>query len=85
MPNQETTTIAFCLEQFVNTFGYPDIILTNQSLNFESGLIKEMCVRLNIDKRTTSTYHPQCNGQTERFNCKMNAMLAQYVAKNQTD
>ena len=85
MPNQETTTIAFCLEQFVNTFGYPNVILTDQGRNFESGLIKEMCVRLKIDKRTTSAYHPHCNGQTERFNHTMYAMRAQYVEKNQTD
>ena len=85
MVNQEATTVAFCLEQFVNTFGYFDIILTDQEQNFESALIKKICVRLKIDKRTTSAYHPQCNGQTERFNRTMNSMLAQYVAKNQTD
>ena len=44
-----------------------------------------MCVRLNIDKRTTSAYHPQTNGQTERFNRTMNSMLSQYVSKNQQD
>ena len=41
MPNQETTTKAFCLEQLVNTFGYPEIILTDQGRNFESGLINK--------------------------------------------
>ena len=65
MPNQKTTTIAFCLEQFVNTFGYPDVILTDQSRNVERRLIKEMCVLLKIENRTISDYHPQCNGQTE--------------------
>jgi len=44
-----------------------------------------MCVRLGIDKRTTSAYHPQCNGQTERFNRTINDMLSQYVAANQKD
>ena len=85
MANQEATTIAFCFEHFINTFCYPDIIITDQGRNFESSLIKEMCVRLKIDKRTTSAYHPQCNGQTERFNRTMNSILAQYVAQNQSD
>ena len=85
IPNQEAVTVAFCFETFINTFGYPDIILTDQGRNFESALIKEMCARLKIDKRTTSAYHPQCNGQTERFNRTMNAMLAQYVSVNQND
>lgn len=83
--NQEAFTVGICLESFVNTFGYPDVMLTDQGRNFESGLIKEMCARLKIDKRTTSAYHPQCNGQTERFNRTMNSMLAQYVASNQSD
>ena len=68
IPNQEAVTVAFCFESFINTFGYPDIILTDQDRNFESAHIKEMCGRLKIDKRTTSAYHPQCNGQSERFN-----------------
>ena len=63
MPNHKTTTIAFCLEHVVNTFGYPDVIHTDQGRNFESKQIKEMCVRLKIDKRTTAANHSQCNGQ----------------------
>ena len=85
LPNQEAVTVGVCLESFVNTFGYPDVMLTDQGRNFESGLIKEMCARLKINKRTTYAYHPHCNGQTERFNRTMNSMLAQYVDSNQTD
>ena len=85
LPNQEAVTVGVCLESFVNTFGYPDVMLTDQGRNFESGLIKEMCAWLKSDKRTTSAYHPQCNWQTERFNRTMNSMLAQYVDSNQTD
>lgn len=39
MPNQEQTNIAFCLKQYLNTFGYFEIILTNRGRNFESSLI----------------------------------------------
>lgn len=57
IPNQ-AVTIGFCFESVVNTFGYPDIILRDQGCNFKSALIKEMCARLKIDKRTTSVYNP---------------------------
>ena len=58
MPNQEINTIAFGFEQFINTFGYPDIIFIDKGHNFEIVLIKEMCICLKIYKRTTSAYHP---------------------------
>ena len=46
LPNHEAVTVDVCLESFVNTFGYPNVMLTDQKRNFESGLIKEMCARL---------------------------------------
>ena len=73
------------MESFVNTCGYFDVMLTDQGRNFKSGLIKEMFTRLKIDKRTTSAYHPQYNGQTKRFNRTMNSMLAEYVDSNQSN
>ena len=79
MPNQETTTLAFCIKQFVNPFKYPHVILTDLNQNFECGLINAMCVRLKLDNKTTSAHNPQCNKQTERFNRIINAMLTQYV------
>ena len=42
LPNQEAITFGVCLESFVNTFGYPDVMLTDQGQNFKTGLIKEM-------------------------------------------
>ena len=53
--------------------------------NFESQVISEVCKLLHIDKKCTTAYHPQCNGQVDRFNRTLANMLAMYVSKNQKD
>ena len=65
--------------------GAPQSLLTDQGKNFESKLIAELCDLLQIDKRHTTAYHPQCDGQVERFNRTLTTMLSMYVEKNQKD
>ena len=42
-------------------------LLTDQGHNFESQLIKDLCKLANIQKVWTTPYHPETNGQCERF------------------
>ena len=59
----------------------PDVLHTDQGKNFGSELIAEMCKLLKIDKSRTSPYHPEGNGQVERFNRCMADMLSKYSAE----
>ena len=77
IPNQEASTIAEKFEDYFSRHGVPKIILTDQGRIFESQLFIEVCARLGIEKRVTSAYHPQTDGQTERFNRTLNAILSQ--------
>lgn len=43
-------------------------LLTDQGANFESALVKNLCKRMGVEKLRTTSYHPQTDGQTERFN-----------------
>ena len=60
--------------------GTPTKILTDRASNFNSELAQEIYELLNISKKTTSAYHLQCDGHTERFNdtlCRTLAKLLQ--------
>ena len=48
---------------------------TDQGRSFESNLFRELCNLAKIKKLHTSPYHPETNGQCERFNATLISML----------
>ncbi|CAH1258182.1 WDR1 [Branchiostoma lanceolatum] len=56
-----------------------------QRPQYESHLISELCTRLGIRKTRTSPYHPQADGQVERFNRTMKDILAKCLAGREND
>ena len=49
-------------------YGMPYILHSNQGVNFDSTVIKKICLNLEINKTRTTAYYPQCDGVVERFN-----------------
>ncbi|VDI82336.1 Hypothetical predicted protein [Mytilus galloprovincialis] len=69
MPDMETTTIVDNLvNHFFCRFGIPCQMHSDQGRQFESGLFKELCAKLKIDKTRTTSFRPQSNGLVERYN-----------------
>jgi hypothetical protein len=68
-----------CAEVFVVhwvlRFGPPEQLLTDQGAQFEARMFQEMCRILDIEKLRTTAYHPQGDGQTERANRTILALL----------
>lgn len=54
----------------------PEQLHSDQGRQFESNLMYEICKLLKIKKTRTTPYHPQCDGQAERFNRTLMDMLA---------
>ena len=57
---------SWCLNLF--RFVVPRLLHSDQGTNFEFKVIGEVCKLLDIEKTTTSSLHPQSDGQVERFN-----------------
>ena len=86
LPNQKATTTARAL--FLEVFcvhSFPGSILSDQGRNFESQLITALCEMTGMEKTRTSSYHPQTNGQTERYNQTMVAMLSKCIESETQD
>ena len=73
------------VNQFISRFGTPRLLHSDQGRQFESELFQETCRLLGIDKTRTTPYHPQSDGQVERFNRTLKVMLSSYTSENQRD
>ena len=62
-------------ENFISHYGFPSKFLSDQGANFEAQLIQHLCQIAGVEKVRTTPYHPQTNGQAERFNHTLCNML----------
>ena len=69
------TTAKLLWNNFIIHYGFPDKIISDQGQNFESELLVNLCEVAGVQKLRTTPYHPQTNGQCERFNSTLLNML----------
>ena len=75
-PNQKASTVTKTLwDKFLVHYRFPEKILSDQGCNFESKLLKELCILAQIKKMRTTPYRPEDNGLCERFNRTLISML----------
>ena len=63
--------------------GLPSTVISNQGPQFASRFWKALCERLEIERRLSTGFHLQTDGQTERFNATMEEYLRLYVNHHQ--
>ena len=56
------------IDEWIMKLGAPDVIRTDRGTNFNSEFMQDICRIFMIEKTRTTSYHPQGNGQLERFN-----------------
>ena len=70
---------------WVFNYGIPKVLLTDNGSQFTSGFFRQVCKILGINKVFTTEYHPQTNGQAERYKRTLLAALRNYVLDSQRD
>jgi transposase InsO family protein len=75
---------AFC-DHWAYAYGSPSSLLTDNDPQFTAKFFQAVCSELGIHKVFTTAYHPQTNGQVERYNRTILASLRRYMANRQDD
>ena len=65
--------------------GLPSTVISDRGPQFASHFWKALCERLWIERRLSTGFHPQTDGQMERFNATMEEYLCLYVNHHQDD
>lgn len=69
----------FFLNSIVLRHGAPRVLLSDRGKAFLSKVLDEVLQACNTVHKTTSTYHPQTNGLTERFHRTLSDMISMYL------
>jgi len=84
--NKEAVTVGRALfDVCISRLGFPIQILSDNGLEFESSVLRELCRLSGIDKVRTTSYKPSTNGAVERFHRTLNSMLGKIVSDHQRD
>jgi hypothetical protein len=76
--NTAQDTARILMEELILIHGPPDKIITDQGLHFKNELLQAISILIGSKHVFSTTYHPQTNGQTERWNSTFSAQLAKY-------
>ena len=85
IPNAEANTVAQTMfEQWIARWGAPEQLHSDRGSNFESQIVAELCGAFKIAKSRTTAYHPEGNGQVERTNRSLKALLQAFTTTYDT-
>ena len=77
--DQKASMVApLLVNKIFSRFGPPTILHSDQGANLESNLMHEICDVMGVTKTRTTAYHPSGDGQVERQNRTLQAMLAAF-------
>jgi len=85
LKDERAETVARKVIKMMARTGCPQQVWSDKGANFTSKVMDVVARWAGADPKRTSSYHPQTNGQTERFNRTLCEMLSKYVQQNGAD
>lgn len=85
LKTKEAAGVTKFLLTLVSRFGCPKQLLSDRGREFCNKAMQDLLAALGVKKSTTSAYHPQCNGQTERTNQTLQDAIAKLTPANGVD
>lgn len=89
VPTSEKLTAQEFAELFerevIRLHGVPEDLVTDRGTQFNNNFWREVMNLLGMTMRMSSAYHPQTDGQTERYNRVIEEMLRAYISPSQED
>jgi len=82
IPNKKSETILGYLKHFINIFGKPNSIHTDNGREFRNKIFEEYCNLNNIKIIHGRPYHPQSQGCVESYNKKIKSLLENRYLEN---
>ena len=79
------TAARFIKEDIISKFGTPRCILTDNGTHFTASMTEELLKHVGITHLYSTPYHPQTNGQIERYNATMDAKIAALSNERKTN
>ncbi len=77
LPDKSARQVAwFLYEEIICRYGCPQIIQSDNGLEFVNEVVKELLKQFQIWHQTVSPYRPQANGMIERFNRTLGEALS---------
>lgn len=75
----------FLMNEFIMVHGTPERLITDNGVHFNNTLLRNITNKMNISHAFSAAYHPQTNGQIERFNATFCTQLAKYYDEKKED
>ena len=79
------TLTSILMDEVICRYDVPQQLHSDQGINLNAEVNQRLCQMLGIERSRTTAYHPQGNGQVERFNRTVEAILAKMVGEHQDD
>ena len=71
--------VKFLSSEYVPRYGPPEIMITDQGLEFKNREVESYLKSIGVEVRHSSPFHPQTNGKIERFHRTFKGILRKFV------